>query len=172
MDQLVNNLENVDLNAERQQYLQTLSIIPEGYQHAAIDAITAEELDAFNNNFNNVGAEINNLFVEFGGHGSINCGMEMINYIKIWSTFQRLWTEIVPDANYGIILKFVLNPIFTLPAEDVVRGLDNARGEKTFSKQLLNTAAKIASDRYNFVEGYWTKRQLIDFNEPFNQVPN
>jgi hypothetical protein len=140
-------------------HLQNIRGVPEDYNHDVINAIAEDGIEDFNNAFINIRAEISNFFQEYVNHGSINCGIEMANYIAIRNNVFEIWDGLDPGAQFNPILEFILSPIYHLPCVQVLGQLDKSRGEKTYSKMLLNAAVQLAVERVNIVEGYWTCRQ-------------
>jgi hypothetical protein len=175
MENITNTLRQVQLNnSERQDVDENrkwkirygLGAIPPGFQYAAIDNIVADEIEDFNREIINIEHEIGDLFNEYGKKGSLNCGNKLADYTEIRRIACEHDQQIDNETNYAIILHFILMPIVSLPEANDISNLENKLGEKTFSKVCLNLAVKYCLERLNFVSGYWTKRQNVDFPSP------
>jgi len=174
MDAIINTLGQLNLNNvgrphadanRKRQILDAIRAIPQGFQLAAIDGIVADEIEDFNQEIINIEREITDFFSQYGQHASLNCGPRLVNYTNIRRIAHELDQRIDNQTNYAIILRFILKPVVSLPEDNDISNFDNERGEKTFSKMCLNLAVKLSLDKLNFVNGYWLKRQLVDFPE-------
>jgi len=171
MDTIINNLAQMNLNnvgspgneQQKRTILGNIRAINLANWNS-IDQITEDEIETFNNEviieYQRV---FTNFFQTYGNHGSLNCGRGLAYYTNILNEINILYNGIQTNTNYASIQNFILAPIQSLPDTTIIRGYDKATGEKTFSKMCLNLAVKLAMDRLNFVEGYWTKRQMVDF---------
>ncbi len=58
---------------------------------------------------------------------------------------------------------YCLLPCFYLPAYDRNYNPDKLRGEKTFSKMMMNIALMNTKCRFEWLSGYWTAYQQNPF---------
>lgn len=169
MDDVINEISQMNLNntgeagheADKQEILRNLRVIPPDFRFDCADQITEDEIEVFNQELLNVQREIKNFYARYGQHGSINCGPNYAYYDAIRADIQQRDNEVDATTHYGIILHFILASMVALPEVARMRPLDKPRGEKTFSKMCLNLAAMLALERLNWIQGYWHKTQLL-----------
>lgn len=122
-----------------------------------------DEIDALNNELLQIGRDLQACFSRFGKHGSLNCGPYYAWYDRARALLlQRAAASQnnLADPVQRRIALFVIQPALGLVASNVARQYDKDLGEKTFSKLVLNTAAKLIGSRLDFVQGALTMHQM------------
>jgi hypothetical protein len=173
MDGVIHQIANMNLNnvgaigkeQEKRNILAAIRAVPPDFKYESIEGITAEDIEEFNAAKLEIDRAFQEAFQQYGCHGALNCGKEMKNYIAIRQTFQQLDEGMEESRSYTATLRFITSSMLALPAKNIIHGLDKPSGEKTFSKMCLNLAVKLSLDRLNWIEGYWTKKQMTDFKD-------
>lgn len=127
--------------------------------------VPLDNIDELNNYIIRVRNSIVEAYSEYGFHGSINVGLGYANYNAVRDEFTQIFNDMTASdigPEYKQVLRWILFPIRRLPAADIVRPFDEPRGEKTYSKMVLNLCVKLILERLEFSEGYLTCYQAED----------
>ncbi|KAM9977704.1 hypothetical protein ACTFIR_011576 [Dictyostelium discoideum] len=126
-----------------------------------IKSITIDQVEGFNRKLRDVKEEIQD-YVQ-SEHGILNVGSYYSKYVNFRNRIRTRVGAVAADPELTQqqknIIIYCLLPIYYLPNYDRNYNPDKLKGEKTFSKMLLNVAAMHSKSKFEYLDGYYDFHQ-------------